>query len=92
MPRFRLHGSFPLSCLLHRIVQLLRMHCLQFMGASLYPRGLRVKLTLEASRVQSKPLHHEEMQAVTWKLSISADLNRASYTQVRTIDAFPSQP
>lgn len=91
-PRFGWHGPFPPSCFLHRIIQLLRMHCLQFMGASLYPRGLRAKLTLAASRVQSKPLNHEEMQAVTWKLSISADLCRASYTQVRTMDAFPSQP
>lgn len=67
----------------HRIVQLLGMHHLQVMGASLYPRSLRVKLTLGASRVQSKLLHHGEMQAVTWELGISADSCRASYTQVR---------
>lgn len=65
----------------HRIVQLLGMHRLQVMGASLYPRSLRFKLALGASREQCEPLHHGEMQAVTWTLGISADLCRASYTQ-----------
>lgn len=46
------------------------------MGASLYPRGLRVKLAFWASRIQFKPFHHGEMRAVTWKFGISADLCR----------------